>query len=161
MDLKSTLNQNKAHLLPISEWISESPRACGPNSSRHGSVKPLRQLVLMKSHRQSLPVQELFLSQQFPLWAIYSLASGSNIFSILLWHASKSITHCRKTSSKQNPLILSGNFHGKRKKVRKFSRKMLSCWRNMTLSAKMQSSMSKLNFLLTFYLRKRGERERD
>lgn len=79
-------------------------RAGGANSSGHGTVEPLRQLVLMKSHGKSLSVQELIVGEKFPLRPVVrSLASRSIvviiILRILLRHAHKSISHRRKKSS--------------------------------------------------------------
>jgi hypothetical protein len=69
----------------------------------------------MKSHRQSLPVQEILLSQQFPLRSSHSLALGSIFFNLLLCHANKTITHYSKTCFRQNPELF--QFNGKYQKI--------------------------------------------
>jgi len=69
----------------------------GANSPRHRPFKPLRQLMLLKRHRQCLKMQ-LFLAHKLPLWSTHSLASRSNIFRILLSHANKTVTHLSLSS---------------------------------------------------------------
>lgn len=87
-------------LLVIGKWVREcaSSGARRPNTTRHGSIESLRMLSLLNRHGQSSSMQHLFITKQFPLWTIHSLASRSitsddNIF---LLHTDKFVTHLRK-----------------------------------------------------------------
>lgn len=80
------------NLLAIRERVREGavfPGASRPDPSRHGSVESLRKLSLMDGHGQSSAMQQLFISEQFPLRAIHSLA----LRSIFLHHRHDLVTH--------------------------------------------------------------------
>lgn len=68
------------------------PGASRPDPSRHGSVESLRKLSLVNGHGQSSTMQHLFISKQFSLRTIHSLALRS-IFAVFLHHGHDLVTH--------------------------------------------------------------------
>ena len=85
----------RENLLAIRKGVREGalfPGASRPDSSRHGSVESLRKLSLMNGHGQSSAMQHLFISEQFPLRAIHSLALRS-VFAVFLHHGHDLVTH--------------------------------------------------------------------
>lgn len=97
-------------VIVVVEWKrirkSAPSGASGTNSPRHGTFKPLRQLMLLKCHRKCLKMQ-FFLTYQLPLWSTHwSLASRSNIFALLLCHAYETITHFLFFKGKGSPRLI-------------------------------------------------------